>query len=120
MQKIGYIKCCNVLFTAKEYYLNPKNFLKRSLFFADECPKCGQAIAEIREKDLKGFTKVSLRRRGQAAINLREKYLGEIKHEMNMQKGSKTDEYTYYLDKGNIYNLNSRFISTHADFIRNS
>ncbi len=117
MQNTGIIECCNHKFYAREYFIDPKNKLRRSLLFADKCPVCGQPIAEIRETDFNGFTTTTTRRTGEAATRLLEKHSHEKSLTYIVRTGSKSKEYTYYQNRGFIFNLNDRKLCTQEEFL---
>lgn len=87
----GIIECCNYKTKAREYFLEPQKKMSRSLFFIDECPVCGQPVAEVIEKDYNGFIKTALRRSGAAALRLYEKHSKVIAVRHKARNGTKSN-----------------------------
>ncbi len=114
MFNFGKIECCNIKQVGRIYDLAANTHL----IYIDSCDCCGQPIAEIKQKLPLGNYKTIVRRNGEAAIRLFEKY-GIEKKEINYKtySGAYEKEYNFINKFGVIYNENGVKIAPQDEFL---
>lgn len=107
------ISCCNNSLKGRVYYIDDKRYL----IFADSCPNCNRAIAEIRHKNKKGELCINVRRSGESALRLFEKYYSKRVFEWKIPFGTKRGEYTFINKFGVVFNENGVRIAPQDEFL---
>lgn len=114
MQNAGIIKCCNYEQRGRIYNIADNCYL----IFTDECPVCGNPIAEIRSRNSKGEFVTTLRRAGDSAIRLYDKYCSRpLSYDCKVHTGTRAKEYSFTNKYGIVYNGNGVKIAEQDKFL---
>ena len=106
----NHLYCCGYLHECRTYCIGSNKYLQ----FVDQCSVCNACIAQI-VKIVNNKQKVICRKINKQAVQLLERYLTNIA-DFKESKGTYSNLFIYYNNRGDIYNFNNQKIGTNAEF----
>ena len=111
---LNILYCCGNKYRCRTYCIATDKLLQ----FTDECAVCGNSIAQV-VKIVDGKSKVIVRKRGQQALQLLQRYLKLPIEYSNIDSGTYANSLIYFNNRGQIYDFNYRKIGKNEDFCGN-